>query len=527
MAQLPASEKMRPSLALLVKHHFWLLAAVVPLMLVPLLFIARGRFESQITAVRNQIKGYIQSLETIRKITQHPNDAWSSDIDTSTMRVKRETFAEWRRFWEDQKPFRTWPESLGPDFVKAAEALKPDGNLSRKLLERYHNNVRTLVRELPERMGVEESMVDANPGGQTRPLAPQPVPQPDFMPPGSMPSDGQFQASPYFFTWNQANQRLIYSSFDWEKAPTTTRVVLAQEELRVYGLFCDSISRVNKSGSGPHNVPILSVDELLVGYPAAEDNPGGSLGGRITRPATVSTGGPDGMMGGMMGGPMGGQMGGMPTDTMASEQPGGAALPAMRPPNPQFMGNAAGGQPAGMAGMGGMGGGPPGEGEGAAAVVSPDDMLRNWAYVDFTGRPLDATQLAAAADAQMVHLVPFVMRLVIDQRQIDNLLVDLAMTPLPVDVRQVRINASASGPASGAMMSPAPSGPASAIGRLYDVTLELRGTIGLATPPNEKAVGLTPEQANEAVSEDAGEKPAAAPAKAALLGRPSRRRTSS
>ena len=76
-------------------------------------------------------------------------------------------------------------------------------------------------------------------------------------------------------------------------------------------------------------------------------------------------------------------------------------------------------------------------------------------------------------------------------------------------------------------MSPAPSGPASAIGRLYDVTLELRGTIGLATPPNEKAVGLTPEQANEAVSEDAGEKPAAAPAKAALLGRPSRRRTSS
>jgi hypothetical protein len=33
---------------------------------------------------------------------------------------------------------------------------------------------------------------------------------------------------------------------------------------------------------------------------------------------------------------------------------------------------------------------------------------------------------------------------------------------------------------------------------MYDVTLELRGTVGLATPPSEKAVGLEPGDAGDA-----------------------------
>jgi hypothetical protein len=68
-------------------------------------------------------------------------------------------------------------------------------------------------------------------------------------------------------------------------------------------------------------------------------------------------------------------------------------------------------------------------------------------------------------------------------------------------------------------------GPAGA-GRYYDVTLELRGTVGLATPPNEKTVGLEPGQGDAVAPADAGEKVAPAP-KAALLNRPTRRRIAS
>lgn len=45
--------------------------------------------------------------------------------------------------------------------------------------------------------------------------------------------------------------------------------------------------------------------------------------------------------------------------------------------------------------------------------------------------------------------------------------------------------------------------------RLYDVQLELRGTIGLATRPNEQAVGLEPGQGTAAPPAGEGkEKPA-------------------
>ena len=126
--------------------------------------------------------------------------------------------------------------------------------------------------------------------------------------------------------------------------------------------------------------------------------------------------------------------------------------------------------------------------------------------------------------------MPFVLRVVIDQRQIDALLVSLSTATLPIDVRQVRMNAPMAGQTGMASMPDGSSGgpggpgvPTGNVGRFYDVTLELRGTIGLATPPNEGTVGLELGQGDAEAPADAGEKSAPAP-KAALLNRHTRRR---
>lgn len=510
MAKTSASNSARPFVAMLVKHHFWLLALVMPLVLLPLLLLARGQLTAQIEAVREQIKGHITALQNVRRIPQHPNTSWANDIDTSTMRVKRETFAEWRKFWDSQQSLRVWPESLGPDFVKATESLKPDGKLSPRLLERYQNNVRSLVRELPAQLGVENAMQDLNAEGQSEPSSrPQQPVRPEMMRPGMGPPGvglpgvglpGMVPEAPtYFATWNPENQQRIYKSFVWEKKPSTAKVLLAQEELWVYRLICGAVAEINKPATGPHNTAISSIDELYVGYPAAEDNPGGTNGGRVIR--VVAKESPDAMM--------------MPPPDMMA--PGSPGAPAGRPPNPRFEGIQRGG-----------GGGMPMGPEEGAAPVDPDEQLRNWVYVDFAGKPLSATDLAAAVDSQMVHLMPFVLRVVIDQRQIDALLVALASAAIPVDVRQVRINAPTSGPAGASPMQTSDavaSGPSGA-GRFYDVTLELRGTVGLATPPNEKTVGLEAGQGDAAAPDDGGEKVAPA-AKAAQSVRPNRRRIAS
>lgn len=499
MAKTAISDQARPWVALFAKHHFWLLAVVMPLVLVPLLFLAKGHLAMEIEAVRTQIKGHLSALQNVRQIPQHPNTFWQNEIDTSTARVKRETYVEWRKFWENQRPLRVWPESLGPDFVKEVQALKPEGKLSRNRLERYQNNVRTLVRGLPARMAVEDRMLDPSEAGTS-----QPVFRPETMRPGLGPGLGlggaAAEVSPYATTWNGENQQRIADSFTWTKAPSTARVLLAQEELWVYGVLCDTVARINKTATGPHNAAIASVDELFVGYPAAEDNPGGAAGGRIVRTALGAA------AAGMQ----------MPMDM---PPPGTEAAAVGRPPNPRF----GGGQTAGPMMQ-------PGAEEGAA-IADPDSLLRNWVYVDFSGQPMDATQLAAAVDCQMVHRMPFVLRVVIDQRKIDALLVDLSTAMLPIDVRQIRINAETSSQAAGPSMRPGFSDSGAMVpgsagsGRFYDVTLELRGTVGLATPPDEKIVGLEPGEGEEAAPAEAADKPGAAPKPAAvpaaaIFGRP-------
>ena len=122
-------------------------------------------------------------------------------------------------------------------------------------------------------------------------------------------------------------------------------------------------------------------------------------------------------------------------------------------------------------------------GEGA---TPPEMRLREWIYVDFDGKPLAAADLATAPAARMTHLMPFVLRVVMDQRRLDPLLVDLARSPVPIDVREVRIN-------PGAARGAGEGGQAEASGgRTHDVIVELRGTVGLATPPTAAGVGLEP-----------------------------------
>ncbi len=466
MVQIP--DNIRPYVDFVVKQHFWLLMPLVPLLVLPLLFMANGSLGEQIVAARGQIDSRMAALRSVEGVQPHPNEAWSAQINARTNAVRRETLAEWRRFWESQRPLRVWPASLGDDFVQRAAALKPDGKLPRKLLERYQNSVRAIVRLLPARMGADEAMVD--------PVAPAGGPG------GPQAQPAQPVRSNKLVVWSAEDQQRIYSSFDWEKPPSTMQVVLAQEELWVYGLLCDSIARVNKVAAGPYNSPIPLVQQLAIGYPAAEDDPGGSRGGRIlvsSAPAAA----------------------GMPMGEDGAPPPMEGAGPAAavpRPPHPRFGGGGSPGPGAAVPPPP-----PPEEGGGAAPAASPDDPLKNWIYVDFNGKPLSAQELAASPDATMVHLMPFAIRAVVNEQYLDAWLMDLARSPVPIDVRQVRINAAATGsqPQPGAVMpeiGPAGQNPAATTGRRHDVIVELRGTVALATPPDEKVLGIEPEAPAEA-----------------------------
>jgi hypothetical protein len=455
MVQIP--DTIRPYVTILQKFHFWMLAALAPLVFLPLLFVAQAGIAQKIQTQRGKIKSSMDAVTAIFDNKPHPNEKWSEQIGSRAKEINDETLQVWEQLWKAQEPLRQWPESLGNDFVKAAASLPPGGSLRRSLLERYQNGIRPVVRLLPERMGADELMAEA--ASDEGPRAPrrQPVDR------------GEMEEPPSLLQWSGEDQQQLFTSFDWEEPPSTTQVVMAQEELWMYGVLCDVIRKVNSRPVAadpsavitPANLAIPLVQEMKIGYLAAEDDPGGRVSRRILR---IEQGRGDGDMA-------------FPDESMGPES-GSAGRPA----HPRFGGGRGGGGPMGMI--------PGGDEFGESATDgSPDDAFKNWVYVDLDGNPLTATDLASTPTSNILRLMPFVLRATIDQRAIDALLVELASAPVPIDTRQVRINADqASGGDFGSRGSRRPrAGNSSETGdraRLYDASLELRGTLAIVMRPD-------------------------------------------
>lgn len=441
-------DDLRPALAFMRKHQFWLVLALVPCVLVPTLFAAQATLEAQKATNRNQIKARQRELDGIKQKAPHPNAQWKTALDTEADRIRRETLDEWRRLWASQSALRAWPQELGQSFISQV-AKWPTGVLDFEARTRYQTDVRDFVKQLPERMGAEERMVErrAGAGAET----------------GEKP---QRPAKGFRIDWRPESQKTIYGAFDWAALPgdgraATAQIVQAQEELWVYGLLCDAVKRANGDAKTDFDAAIVAVEDLLVGYPAAEERPGGQGEQRLMR----LPGGPE-----IMG-------------------PGVAQPQAYpKPAHPRFGGSGAqpAGGPAFSAAFPGAApapaGGPPG------ASPAADAAYRECIYVDFNGKPLSAAELDAGGSA-MVHLMPFRLRMTMDERKIDAFLADLATQPIPIDVRQLRIN-----PGSGEPGGSAPGGRQSEAkkDRKHDVAVEIRGTVGLATPPVETPPGAAP-----------------------------------
>lgn len=514
MVQIP--DNMRPTFDMLAKHAFWIFAALVPLIVLPALLFGSAGVSARIAAKRAEIASKLTQLRQVSGNPAHPNEQWSQAIEAEKQRAEAELMAEWQRFWDSQQAIRVWPEELGAQFIRRVQSLKPGGKLDRPDLLNYQRRVPRFVEALPERMGAESAMV-AGAGVGMRGAAQF---GPDAAEPGMVPGMdgglggmlGRGGGGPRsIITWSPADQQTLYQSFLWDRPPSTMQVLMAQEELWIYGVLCDLLRAVNASATGGHDSAVPFVEELAVGYRAAEDQPGGV--GRIYLPAAS--------------GPayVENDTGDSGLDMGADFGMDGEGMTAGRPPHPRFQ--AAGGlAAAGRMGMGmGMGGeaDDPMGGGGGAREMSEDDMFLSWAYVDFSGKPLLAEELAATPGVAMTRLMPFLLRAVVDQQKLDMLLVTMATWPVPLDVRQVRINPGSvagdvgmdgpggmmGGGGGGGLMARArmagitgmggvsrpggrgglggaESAMSSARLRPRDVMVEILGTVAIATPPGSK-----------------------------------------
>jgi hypothetical protein len=401
------------------RHQFWILCGVVAVVGLVSWWLATRSLADTYAKSKAKIDGEYGKIGSVRQIDPHPNDDWEKQLREIVEKDRKEVENAWKQLYNLQKSkVYVWPaDVLGQEFVDEVEALRPGEELGDDKLDIYHNSVLKQFEKLAKLVDAEyEDPSQGSVFGRERqPVITQPL-----------------SAAQRKVIWY--DQATVQKPYDWAERPTTKQVLYAQEEIWVLTAICEAIQAANAGSSGAHDAAVQIIEEMAVGYLAAEDYPNGEKEpGRVMRlkaPLASSSGGGYGY-----GGPPSG--GGIGAEGGAEGGGGGGRL--ARPPRPDI--SASGGVQTGYGSTtaGSPGGPGGGAGDATAAPTESADYLNEWRYVDGKSKPLTAAELATPPFHEY-RLMPWKVRMMVDQRKWDDLLVAFRNTVLPLSIRQVRVN---------------------------------------------------------------------------------------
>jgi len=246
--------------------------------------------------------------------------------------------------------------------------------------------------------------------------------------------------------WDRENQKKIQAGhFNWEampdRIPTTLQVLYAQEDLWVLDALMRIIKKTNAGATGRHNAAARRIQFIRIGKNA--ERPHGMVRAAGTKGA--------------------------------DEDAGGGATGA-----PAKLHSGEGGQ--------------------AGYRVGADPAENR--YVDMENQPLSAQQLrgtsgpGGAADAHLAvaKRMPVQMKLVIDQRKLNRLLIECGNSPLTVEVQQFRFHSLGETRADGGNPED----------RDYpdDRTVEIYGIISIYNEDNVQSLGYAEQDVAGAASDE-------------------------
>jgi len=426
-------DQIKQFLAVAKKHHFWILSGVTLLMGLGGWFYATSQINADKAKEIAEIKSKEQAARAIVSEQNHPNRQYVEGMDRFVSLYRADVEQAWQRKRDAQQKDLAWPGELnvsGTDFTDAIDALLrgrpieavPDEDLRLpvRLRERYRDYIKEELPKLAERVGAKW----APQGGGTRGGAAGYgggegyggyEETPSYT--GGMEYEGlggagrgrgPLREKPPLVIWNPSNQGAIQAdSFDWtsrdNNTPTTKEVLYAQENLWVLENLMDIIARTNGAITEPHQATIKRIDSIEFGREVLP------ISSKVARVRKASSG--TGMEG----------MDSMDSYSMESEGS-----------DPEMMG--------GEMGSGLEGGVDP-------SLLDPAHRR----YVDKDYKKLTADDLKSAMaspSAEQYYLavakrLPVRMKLQMDQRKLDKLLVECGNANLMVEVRQVRVNGKA------------------------------------------------------------------------------------
>ena len=456
---------MRELMLAVKKWHFWVLCPLVVVLAGVCWMMGVGAMQKQVEKNRNEITGLYTTLTGIRGIQLHPNSNVATGMDAMIAERREEVAKAWTEKYLQQTAEGTgilsWPEELGPALLNKLKGLhpieqkvpfpiRPEQRLALSFRQTYQEHIAKEIAKLAKRIGAKW-YVDgkSTPGmmfqGDAGPRRGDRPPRESMMGPGVFGRDGTALSEQTMVEWTaESQQQVMAEHFPWGQSGTSTissmserqfqpmtsqepypnllEILYAQEDLWVLQAIMDVIAETNKGATARFDAVIKEIDFIRMGKAAV-----GSAGhvDRLQPAAAAAEVSPFGMEGDLAGG-------GVPT--MDSYMMGGRE---------GREGGFQDGMQDGDVGPMEMGVPDPAEGR----------------YVDDQYQPLSAEKLRqvmaepesvdpAEAYLAVAKRIPVRLRVKIDQTKLDRFLVELANSPLTIEVRQLRINPTDSGDSS-------------------------------------------------------------------------------
>ncbi|HUY36062.1 MAG TPA: hypothetical protein VMV69_25205, partial [Pirellulales bacterium] len=342
-------DQMKVFLALLKKHHFWVLSMVVVIASLVSWSVSSGKLVEKFSTNKGQIDSAANGLKSVLGGEYTPNPRFVSAVEVEHEGLKSNVFTAWRELYEKQVSKFVWPADM-PDLAN----YPPEDEIPRERRAYYNETVvreewEALLDEVPVRRVEEDEEKEGEEEGEVN--SPRTV---------------------GIVEWSESQRRSIIDRYYTKGIPSSLSVRLAQEDLWVFKTLVDLVNEMNQVAIaqmklGTHD-PLLAtikrIDTLDLAQwaiIAAQSDPtslvassgqeGGSGGG-------MQSGGAGGMQSGGAGGMQSGGAGGMQSGGAGGMQSGGAGGMQSGGAGGMQSGGAGGMQSGGAGGMqsGGAGG---------------------------------------------------------------------------------------------------------------------------------------------------------------------------
>ena len=291
-------DKVKIALAVLKKHHFWVLNGLIVVICAVVWYLATGSLADQFDSRKSTLQSAFSKVSTIASEQNPPNESVIAAIKAKTDVQRTKVLVLWEKLYDEQTKRNQLPDALSDYFKHAFLSLEPEEDLLRPEREEYREFIEGQFPKLEAELDVlrpkEDPDAPSAPGNRNRPPNRRPpsagnrgpnlgMPNALGLPEGlggaaarSRPSTPAANTQTTrneaemigIVAWNKDDRNGVWQRFSWERTPNTQQVLNAQEDLWVYEALVRIIRHTNEGATAHYNATVKEIHALEIGAEA-------------------------------------------------------------------------------------------------------------------------------------------------------------------------------------------------------------------------------------------------------------------